>query len=76
MIDTIGLVPDGVGNALPSPIQTPGVSCSSPHGLATEVSGSVPIRQVPIWWALKRRCPPARCGTRQQRSMNASKSSP
>ncbi len=52
MIETIGLVPEEVGKALPSPIQTPLVSCSSPQGPATEVSGSSPIRQVPIWWAL------------------------
>ena len=32
MIVIIGLVPEEVGNALASPIQTPGVSCSSPHG--------------------------------------------
>jgi hypothetical protein len=31
-----------------SPIQTPGVSCSSPHGFATDVAGSAPIRQLPI----------------------------
>ncbi len=36
MIVIIGLVPEGVGNALASPIQTPGVSCSSPRGSATE----------------------------------------
>ena len=53
MIEIIGLVPDEVGKALPSPIQTPLVSCSSPHGPATDVCGSAPIRQVPIWWALK-----------------------
>jgi hypothetical protein len=49
MIEIIGFVPLDVGNALPSPIQTPGVSCSSPQGLATDVCGSAPIRQVPIW---------------------------
>ena len=38
MIVIIGLVPEAVGKALASPIQTPGVSCSSPHGLATDVS--------------------------------------
>ena len=48
MIETIGFVPDAVGNALPSPIHTPGVSCSSPHGPATDVAGSVPMRQLPI----------------------------
>ena len=35
MIVIIGLVPEGVGNAEASPIHTPGVSCSSPLGLAT-----------------------------------------
>ena len=35
-----------VGNALASPIQTPGVSWSSPEGFATEVPGSEPIRQL------------------------------
>ena len=44
----IGFVPDAVGNALASPIQTPGVSCSSPQGPATDVCGSEPIRQLPI----------------------------
>ena len=39
MTVTIGLVPDAVGNALASPIQTPFVSCSSPHGFATLVCG-------------------------------------
>ena len=48
MIETIGFVPDEVGKALPSPIQTPLVSCNSPNGPATEVYGSLPIRQVPI----------------------------
>ena len=38
----------GVGNALPSLIQTPFTSCSSPHGFATDVAGSVPIRHEPI----------------------------
>jgi hypothetical protein len=76
MIEIIGLVPVAVGNALPSPIHTPGVSCSSPHGLATEVCGSVPIRHEPSWWALNSRCPPARIGIRCARSMNASRSSP
>ena len=60
MIETIGLVPDEVGKALPSPIQTPLASCSSPKGPATEVAGSSPIRQVPIWWALNSLWPPAR----------------
>ena len=32
MIVIIGFVPEGVGNALASPIHTPGVSCSSPYG--------------------------------------------
>ena len=32
MIEIIGLVPEEVGKALPSPIQTPLVSCSSPQG--------------------------------------------
>ena len=39
MIVIIGLVPDEVGNALASPIHTPGVSCSSPYGFATLVCG-------------------------------------
>ena len=39
MIEIIGFVPEDVGNALPSPIQTPFVSCSSPHGSATLVCG-------------------------------------
>ena len=53
MIVAIGLVPDAVGNADASPIQTPGVSWSSPQGLATEVAGSRPMRHVPIWCAEK-----------------------
>ena len=48
MIVIIGLVPEEVGKALASPIETPGVSCSSPHGPATLVRRSLPIRQVPI----------------------------
>ena len=39
MIVIIGLVPDEVGKALASPIQTPGASCSSPQGPATLVCG-------------------------------------
>ena len=76
MIEIIGFVPEDVGNALPSPIQTPLVSCSSPHGPATLVCGSLPIRHVPIWWAQNSRKPPARSGTRCQRAMNSSRSSP
>ena len=53
MIVAIGFVPEALGNALASPIQTPGVSWSSPQGLATEVAGSRPIRQLPIWCAEK-----------------------
>ena len=54
MIVAIGFVPGGAREgAEASPTQTPGVSCSSPHGFATEVAGSRPIRQVPIWWAEK-----------------------
>ncbi len=68
MIVIIGLVPEEVGNALASPIQTPGVSCSSPSGLATLVCASAPIRQVPIWCAANSRKPPARSGTRRSRS--------
>ena len=48
MIVIIGLVPDAVGKALASPTQTPGVSWSSPYGFATELDGSLPIRQLPI----------------------------
>ena len=53
-----------------------GTSCSSPRGSATEVSGSAPIRHVPIWWAENIRRPPARAGIRWTRAMNASRSSP
>ena len=60
---TIGLTPEVVGNALASPIHTPGVSCSSPHGLATLVAGSAPIRHEPIWWAANSRQPPAAAGS-------------
>src|SRR5207302_3717957 len=42
MIETIGFVPLGVGNALASPIHTPRTSWSSPHGFATEVCGLLP----------------------------------
>ena len=56
MIVIIGLTPDEVGKALASPIHTPLMSCSSPHGPATLSSGSVPMRQVPIWWAEKIAC--------------------
>ena len=76
MIVIIGFVPEEVGKALPSPIQTPLVSCSSPRGSATEVFGSGPIRQLPIWWALKSLAPPARSGIRLAPAMNASRSSP
>ena len=48
MTVNIGFVPLAVGKALASPIHTPGVWCSSPHGLATDVAGSAPIRQLPI----------------------------
>ena len=48
MIVIIGFVPEEVGNALASPIHTPGVSCSSPYGFATLRCGSAPMRQVPI----------------------------
>ena len=65
MIVIIGLVPEAVGKALASPIQTPGVSWSSPHGLATEVAGSAPIRQLPIWWAEKTACS---CGASEHSS--------
>ena len=76
MIVIIGFVPEEVGKALASPIQTPVVSCSSPQGPATLVCGSFPIRQVPIWWAENRRKPPAASGTRCQRAMAGSRSSP
>ena len=76
MIVIIGLVPEGVGNAEASPIQTPGVSCSSPLGLATLVCGSRPMRHEPIWWAANMRRPPARAGIRCTRAMKASRSSP
>src|ERR1700680_3702185 len=45
MIDTIGLTPGAVGNALASPIQTPLTSCSSPRPSATESLGS-PVRSL------------------------------
>src|SRR6185369_15851657 len=48
---TIGFTPSAVGNTLVSPIHTPLTSCSSPVGLATLVSGSLPMRAPPIWWA-------------------------
>jgi hypothetical protein len=48
MIEIIGFTPGAVGNAEPSPIQTPFVSCSSPRPSATESAGSEPIRQDPI----------------------------
>ena len=76
MIVIIGLVPEEVGKALASPIHTPGVSCSSPHGSATLVGGSVPMRHVPIWCAANSLKPPARSGTRSSRSMKRSRSSP
>ena len=76
MIVIIGFVPEAVGNALPSPIQTPFVSWSWPQGSATLECGSLPIRHVPIWWAQKSRKPPARSGTRCQRAIDSSRSSP
>ena len=76
MVEIIGLTPLAVGSALASPMWTPGVSCSSPHGFATEVAGSSPMRQLLIWWAEKSRKPPARSGTRCIAAMNASRSSP
>ena len=48
MIEIIGFVPEDVGNALPSPIHTPLVSCSWPQGSATLDLASLPIRHVPI----------------------------
>ena len=41
--------PEQVGMALASAIHTPGVSCNSPDGLATEVCGSAPMRALLIW---------------------------
>ena len=76
MIVIIGFVPDDVGNALASPIQTPLVSCNSPHGPATLVAGSVPIRQLPIWWAEKIACSRGASDPAVAWSMNASRSSP
>jgi DNA-binding PucR family transcriptional regulator len=38
IVEIIGFTPVAVGNALASPIQTPGVSWSSPEGFATEVA--------------------------------------
>ena len=76
MIETIGFAPDGVGNALPSPIQTPGTSCSSPEGFATLVCGSGPMRHVPIWCALNGWTPFAPIGRRFASAMKASTSSP
>src|SRR5206468_12568156 len=49
MVVIIGFVPDALGNALASPIHTPGVSCSCPHGSATDVAASLPIRADPMW---------------------------
>src|SRR4051794_17573102 len=76
MIVTIGLTPEAVGKALASPIHTPGVSWSSPIGFATLVSGSRPIRQLPIWWAVK--IPNSRGASEWavMASVNASRSSP
>ncbi len=45
---SIGFAPEQVGMPLESPIQTPGVSCSSPLGSATEVFGSEPRRALDI----------------------------
>ena len=53
MIEIIGFTPGAVGNADASPIQTPFMSCSSPRPSATDVAGSLPIRQAPIWCAVK-----------------------
>jgi hypothetical protein len=76
MIVAIGLTPEAVGKALASPIQMPLVSWSSPSGLATLVAGSCPIRQLPIWCALK--MPNSRGASEcvVTASMNASRSSP
>ena len=76
MIVSIGLVPEALGKALASPTQTPGVSWSSPRGLATEVCGSAPIRQLPIWWAEKSRKSRGAIAATLSSAMNASRSSP
>ena len=74
--EIIGLVPLAVGIPLASPMYTPGVSCNSPDGLATEVCGSLPSRQLLIWCAETSSRPPARSGVFCTALMNASRSSP
>jgi hypothetical protein len=76
IVEIIGLTPVAVGSALASPMYTPRVSCSSAHGFATDLAGSVPMRQLLIWWAENTRCPPAPSGMRCIAAMNSSRSSP
>ena len=47
IIVIIGLVPEAVGNPLPSPIHAPLTSCNSPHGSATLVRGRCPFGRFP-----------------------------
>jgi hypothetical protein len=56
---SIGFDPTAVGNAEVSPTHTPGVSWSCPSGSATLAPATVPIRAVPIWWALNSTRPAA-----------------
>ena len=60
MIVIIGLVPEGVGKALASPIQTPLVSCSSPRGSATEVCGVLAHAAGPHLVGAEQAVPPIR----------------
>jgi len=76
MAEIIGLTPEQVGMPLASATHTPGVSWSSPSGLATEVCGSLPSLALHIWWALNTGVPPGPIGIWLTFSMNASRSSP
>src|SRR5205807_2983696 len=53
MIVTIGLTPEEAGNALASAMNRPRTPKTSPPASQTAVRGSAPMRQEPIWWALK-----------------------
>ena len=49
---SIGLAPDGGRERAGVADPDAATSCSSPVGRATDVAGSVPMRAMPIWWAL------------------------
>jgi len=49
MMVIMGLTPDALGKALPSATNKPLTACAWWSGPTTDVAGSLPIRQDPIW---------------------------